>query len=274
MDRNLLENRAVERYMQKKHNGGKSMLARCVDYVALRLILFAVAYVFYLPRFEKRTTVLLLSAITLALAMLVLHLIGEVRYQRFCIREFRSMRRQLLCDRLLLLETQLAIPLVSSLCPSGTTPVVLQRALPVDANALLSIVRTHRACGELHIFPCTAYDDSARDFAARTNGMLVLHPADELYAAAVQAGMRPEDDEVRAAIRARAVYDGKRKRHGRIRSIVEVGARKYVLIALLLMLLSFLTDYALYYRLLSSLCMTIAAFGVLRRGAARNEGGA
>ena len=236
-----------------------------MDYIALRLILFAAAYLLYLPKFEKRATVLLLAAVTLAIAMLTLHLFHAVRYERFCEREWNRIRRQLLCDRLLLLPMQLAIPLVSSLCPPETTPVVLQRALPVDANALLAVVRTHGGCGELHIFTCTAYDDTAKAFAARTNGMLVLHPASELQAAAEEASMRPDDEAVFSAILSELSNEKKHRRNGGFRQFVTGSALKYFLIAAGLFALSFITDYALYYRLLSGLCMSFAAFTTLRR---------
>lgn len=264
MNRYSKADRSIDRYMQKKAAGGRSGFARAVDYVALRLLLFIAAYLLYLPRFSNRATVFLLSAITLGIAMLVLHLIHAVRYERFCEKEWERVRKQLLCDMLMLMPMQRAIPLVSALCPQNATPVVLQRALPVDANALLAIVRTHANCGELHVFSCTEYDETAKAFAARTNGMLTLHSSAVLHVAAAEAGVQPDDEAVYNAIRSQIAY-GRNRGRGVGFQLLAVGARKYFYIAMLLFALSFFVDYALYYRLLSGACMSAAALSVLRR---------
>lgn len=259
-----MEDDVIRSYMRGKLCGGKNRFARALDYVALRLILFISAYYLYLPRFASRPRAMLLAAITLAMAMLLLHLGGEIRYERFCQRELTRVRKLLLQDRLSMLDMQSAIPLVSSLCPVGATPVVLQRALPVNADALLAIRRTHAACGELHVFSCTPYDEAARAYAARTNGLLVLHAPDELLSAALRADMRPSDDEVYEAIAAQLAYEKTRRRRRLPTPFATGGACKYALLALLLTALSFLTSYALYYRLLAGLCMTVAALGAWR----------
>lgn len=257
-----MEEKAIARYMRKRMSGGRGAFARAVDYVVLRLLAFAAAYLLFLPRFESRATAVLLSAIVLALFMLVLHMANEIRYARFSSRELIRVRRQLLQDALLLLDMQTLLPLVSARCPEETTPVVLQRALPVDANQLLALVRTHRNCGELHVFSCSAYDETAKTFALRTNGLLALHAPEELYSAASDAGMQPSEDDAKKSILAQAKRERRQRRGVPALDLAVGGARKYALIALVLTGLSFATDYALYYRMLAGFCMTLAAIGM------------
>ena len=166
---------------------------------------------------------------------------------------------------------QTAIPLVSMRCPTDTAPVILQRALPVNANDLLVLVRTHTGCGELHVFSCSAYDDTATAFAARANGKLALHAPEELFAAAGEAGMTPSEADAKKSILAQVAFEKRRKRRKSMQAYIVTGARKYALIALLLLGLSFVSGYALYYRMLAGFCMTIAAFGFWRGKAGTGE---
>lgn len=268
MSWNDLEDKAVVRYMRKKMSGGRSTFALAVDYVVLRLLVFVASYFLFLPQFERRATSILLAAITLALAMLILHMANEIWYARFYKNELRRVRKQLLQDRLLLLDMQTMIPLISALCPEDTTPVVLQRALPIDANQLLALVRTHPGCGTLHVFSCSEYDETAKSFAARTNGALVLHAPEILLAAAEEGGKSPSDADAIRSIHAQILFQKQQRRKRKpIRDYVSGGARKYSMIALLLMGLSFVTDYALYYRMLAAFCMGVAARGMWKNKA-------
>lgn len=262
-----MEDRAIADHIRERMHGGRRALARAVDYIALRLILFLAAYLQFLPRVATRATACLLASIALAMAMIMLHMAGELRYARCRKKEIEHVRGQLLQDALMRLDMQTAIPLVSALCPLDTSPVVLLTALPVDANALLSAVRSHRGCGELHVFACAGFDESANAFSARTNGQLVLHPKEEMYKAAIRAGMQPQEEAVYDAMRARIRFEKAQTRRRRPTLWVAGGARRYAVIALSLTALSFFTGYSLYYRMLAGACMTVAALCLLRTGA-------
>lgn len=267
-ERQLLDTRRLNRWLRKKQCGGRGLFARTVDYAALRAVLLAAAYLFFAARFPFRATALLLAAIFLAICMLILRLYREISFARFRIKELSRIRDQLLTDKLLLLDVPGALTLVSGLCPLGETPVVLQRALPVDANALLAVLRTHRDCGKLHVFSCTPFDAGAQALSQRMESHVALHAPRELYQAAREAGVTVDSGELNAYL---LTCLRRRPRGTRQFSLPDApAARKYACIALLLLGLSFFTDYALYYRLLSGVCMSIAAAGASMRRTARS----
>lgn len=262
-------------YFRRKYSGGRSVVARAVDYVALRLIILAAAYLFFLPRFGNWSTALLLAGIALGIAMLVLRMMREIALERFVRREIKRIRKTLLCDRLMLADVQTVGGLSGRLCPQTERAVVLQRALPVDAEALLALVRTYRGYGKLHVFSCTEYADSAVAFSMRANGLLELHAPEELLSAAVRAGMEPPMEAVYAYIEAEQRDERKRRRLQRMRvsPFAAARAKKYLLAALVLTGASFLTRYALYYRMLAGLCAVVAACGAaMARGARTLQG--
>ena len=253
--------RRCEAYFRRKYSGGRSAFARVVDYIVLRLIVFVCAYLFFAPKFEKRGTAFLLAAIALGIAMLVLRLAREIAFDRFVGRETARIRKILLQDKLLLADVQTVAGLAGGLCPMSERAVVLQRALAVDADALLSLVRSHRGYGRLHVFSCTAFDRTATEFAMRANGMLLLHEPEELMKAASKAGMSPPQEAVYAFIETEQQNYRKQRRRQRQRfsPFAAVSAKKYLFTALILIGASFLTRYTLYYRMLAGLCVTIAA---------------
>ena len=248
------------RWLQRKRCGGRTLFARALDYVTLRAVLFFAAYLFFRARFPARGTALLLAAIFLAICMLVLRVYREISFARFRDQEMGRLRERAFADRLLLLEMPILLPIVSTLCPIGETPVVLQRALPVNADSILALLRTHRGCGRLHVFSCSPFEASATALAARMEALVALHAPTELFCAARKAGITVEPDEFSAFLHA-CVVPKRTRAARRFHAPDATGARKYALVALLLFGLSFLTDYTLYYRLLSGVCMSIAAAG-------------
>ncbi|MFR7474636.1 MAG: hypothetical protein ACLUVV_08570, partial [Christensenellales bacterium] len=62
-----MENRQLRQYYRQTLYGNRSILARSIDFIALRLVIFAVLYVFTL----MQTAHVLLSAILAAVGMLM-----------------------------------------------------------------------------------------------------------------------------------------------------------------------------------------------------------
>ena len=249
-------------YFRRKYCGGRGPFARIVDDIGLRLIVLIGAYLYFAPRFEKPATAVLLSGIVLGIVTLLLRIVREISLERFIRKEMRRISRTLLCDRLLLTDMQTVAALAGGLCPQEERAVVLQRALPADADALLALIRARRGCGKLHVFACAGFDRSAEAFAARANGLLVLHEQKELLDAAERAGMTPPQNAIDAYIEAELKRERERRKAQRLRAspFLRGPAKRYLVTALILLCVSFFTRYMLYYRMLAGLCMTIAAY--------------
>ncbi|MEG1525355.1 MAG: hypothetical protein RRZ24_05445 [Clostridia bacterium] len=258
----MLTERAYAQYFQARRGGGRGKLARGIDYVSLRLILFAGAYLYFAAQFSNKAMALLLAAVFLGLCMLVLHIWREIAMERFVKKELCRIKKALLTHKLLLLSSTSARKLCRPLCNEGEMPVLLQRALPADADALLTVLHTYQGCGNLAVFSCSGFDISAKAFAARLDGTLTIRDVEEVHHAAKEAGLSPSAAEVRAFIAEELRIQKQRKRAARPMPFVSGNTGKYFAISLILTGISFFTRYALYYRLLAGLCMAIAATGI------------
>ena len=257
----MLTGRECMRYFKRRRYGGRSALARALDYAALRLILFAA--VFLCLRAEVGAArAAVLALIALCAASLLLRALREALMARFVRAELLRIRALLLCERLPYLD-EADFLLLCRRASGCEEPAAMQRAEPLGADALLPLLR--RPGGETAVCASAGFTAAAQAFAARAPRRARLIGPEELAAAAQPDDpFYPDDGAVeayiasqrpaRAALRVRL-----RQAADALRTAGE--GKKYLLLAALLLLASFLTRYALYYRMLAGLCLAIAAAG-------------
>ena len=255
--------RLYARYFRRKRAGGRGRLALILDGALFRLILFTGAYLFFgtrLPGSEARA--LLLAGVFLLMCELAFRVVSEIRLEAFMQKELRRIRRLLTVDRLLLLDGPGIRALCAPLVARGETPVLLQRTAPADGDAVIAALRTRRGKGRVGILACGGFTPDAEALASRSGGMISLYPADVLLGGAAEAGLTPSAGEVRAYIAAELPRMEKKRRPRLPAPFAPGRAGKYLLAALALTAASFLTRYALYYRMLAGLCGAVASLGV------------
>lgn len=247
----------VERYYRTRYGGGRGAFARALDYVALRLILLAAAYLFYRSRFDEIWIVLSLSVLTLGLGMILMRLYRELAYARFVRRERERLRRLVLADRLMLAPNKDLKALCKTLLRPREAAALLVCAKPADANALLEAARGE-PLRPLCVFSTAGFDRSANDLLARLPDVR-LCDRDALLEAAGRIGITADDMDVAARVRAIDAVRRARAKRSFSFDFPKTAARRYLLAALLLFACSFATRYALYYRAFAGLCVSVAA---------------
>lgn len=262
----MLTQRELNRYFKRRRYGGRSALARALDYAALRLILFIAAFLFFRLRMDPARAAIL-AAIALCIAALVLHVVRDVTMERFVTKELRRIRRLLIREKLMYLDADAFLSLCRRACGCDD-PIPLQRAEPVGADVLLPLLRTES--GKTAVICSSAgFTPAAETFVLRAPQRARLIGPDALVGVAGEADALWPDDEAVHAYIASELHQGARTR-ARMRELVtgagaSAQAKKYALTALVLLIASFLTRYTLYYRVLAGLCLTIAAAGTLLR---------
>ncbi len=252
----MARDRSVERYYRTRYGGGRGAFARALDYIALRLILFAGAFLFYRSRFGSLWIVAALSALTLGLCMILMRLYREIAFERFSRREHERLRRAALADRLMLAPRRYLETLCHTLLRPCETAALLVCALPADADALLETVRKE-PLRPLCVFSTAGFARSAEELAPRLSGVR-LCGQDALIEAAERIGVCAADADVDDRIRAILAAAKQRRRRSFSFNFPRSAVRRYLLAALVLFGCSFLTRYALYYRMFAGLCVSIA----------------
>lgn len=251
-----------DRYLKSRFYHGQSALARAVDYAALRLLIFILAFLFFRGRCDTIGQAALLSAIALALIMIPLRLVRLYRYESFVLKETARLQEKLFLERLCRMP-EAALRALSRPHAKGAKLIVLRRAEKADADAVLTASSLD---GRAALLATGGYTPFAKTFAASLeNGVALIEPAD-LLPDAEALGFLPDEED--AFDRMRLVVERAKDSKKRLRAAVFSGAfpGKYFLTAALLIVLSFFTRYAVYYRLLAILSTLIATVGALFSG--------
>lgn len=257
----MLTGRECMRYFKRRRYGGRSALARALDYAALRLILFAAVFL-CLRAGVGAARAAVLALIALCAASLLLRALREALMARFVRAELLRIRALLLCERLPYLD-EADFLLLCRRASGCEEPAAMQRAEPLGADALLPLLR--RPGGETAVCASAGFTAAAQAFAARAPRRARLIGPEELAAAAhPDDPFYPDDGAVEAYIASqRPMRAALRVRLRQAADALRTAGagKKYLLLAALLLLASFLTRYALYYRMLAGLCLAIAAAG-------------
>ena len=259
-----LASREMEKYFRTRCAGGRTAFARAFDAVSLRALLGVAAFLVCRPYFPLWAAVVL-AIVAMALLSLLLGAAEAWRLKRFTAREMQRIRNVLLRDRLAMLPVSEGIQLTAPLCAAGETPLPLLRAAPATADELIEGLKKHAPPEKLAVFSPAGYDATARALARRLPERLRLYEPETLLAAAGKTDMHPGTDEVYAFIRAELAAGRRRRVSMRTQAFAPSGAKRYLLTALALMLLSFFTRYPLYCRMLAGLSLTLGATSAAMR---------
>lgn len=245
----------VERCLQKRFSGGRSIAARVIDYIALRLIVFAGAYLLFASQGFRTPVALALALLVLGLISLLMRIRRELAYARFAHAERARIARQVELDEIVLLPRARLLALCRPLLNAGESAALLVCAAPADENALLNAVRDARA-GSVCVFSTAGYTKKAEALACRLDGVR-LCDTDALLQQAQAFGSRATPEQVDARIRADLHEQKSRRARSFAFSFPRNAVSKYAFASLMLLACSFFTRYTLYYRILAGLCMSI-----------------
>jgi hypothetical protein len=243
--------------------GGKSTFGRILDYVLLRLLLFAGAYLYFASLTGKRGPSLLLALIFLGLCMVVLRIVRMLRMEKATRVEMDRVKKRLTADRLLLLTNARFSSLAAPLCRENEQALLLPTSRPAEEWQVLSAIRSRQAGKRKLLFSLGGFTPEAQALMERMPDLVRFGNQAELLELGFKAGLAPGQEEVLQYI---AMAERARKKAaaaGKSRALEPALTKKYWITGLVLFGLSFITKFGLYFRLMSGLCMTLAGAGLL-----------
>lgn len=263
--------RDVKRYFRQQQSGGRSSAARILDGVMLRLVFAAACYLWFRYNIENNVAVILLTAVTVLLFLAAAQLWREISFDRFVQREQDRLSDTVLRERLLLMSPDAFDELcrrVMEQMPDMEDAFLwcAQHAAPLSEDNILAAYHAAQSKNVLRLAilslsPCSSaalelmnrlpiHVDCIKPelflhLVRKTEGYSVNQSDIETHIHASQSARR----EHRASMQAQPFSSGRSK--------------KYLLCATVLTAASFLTGYALYYRLLAGLCLLLSASSYL-----------
>ena len=261
-------NKECDRYFRRKAAGGRSRAAALIDAVVLRFFLYAALYLWFRSTIPDRLYAALFTVVCAGLLSAALMLWRRLNLERFREKEILRLRQQILLERLLLLpEEQLhtvanALFELEAYDSKTTYPALLRQVQPITPDDLL----VHFLCAQaaekkqMLVLSTAPIPKETRAFSKRLPIRTIVLPPEALCRLAEKTVLGSVSEEELEAYILHLVKDTRPDRRFLQEQAFFGGrAKTYLFGAVLLLILSFLTNYTLYYRLLSGLCAGLFA---------------
>ncbi|MGI6169680.1 MAG: restriction endonuclease, partial [Christensenellales bacterium] len=265
----------------KKMSRDRSILARALDFIILRAAILLAAYLVLYQTLRHQAAALLLALLAVLLFSVAAQMVNNIRLERFKEKHIKLLRKKYLEESLVLLPSADFLKLCAAFIretygieaaiePDGSlhspNTIITARQLygnqKTGVQAILDLYQSAQKCGAKQaVLLCTTrFDEEALSIARRIPG-LDIHIAglDELVAYSRQTSYAPHDEEIRERLQEDLQKQPLKLSDLRKKALSTSKAKRYLLIGVLLILVSFLTGYRIYYQIVAAICVTLAA---------------
>jgi hypothetical protein len=284
----------VDAYFRKKMFRNRSALARALDFVLLRAAIFLAAYLAAYSSLRHKTAALLLALLAVLLYSVAARMINGMRLERFKEKHMKQLRQKYLEESLVLLPRKDFLSLCAAYIKDTLGMEVSQKSdgslhapdtmitarqlygnQKTGVQAILDLYQSaQKSSAKKALLLCTApFDEEAQAIARRIPGLDIhLAGLEELVAYSKTTSFAPHDEEIRERIREEMQKRPLRLSSLREKALSTAKARRYLLLGVLLVLLSFLTGYRVYYQIAAAVCASLAALSYTSARLAQNKG--
>ena len=261
--------RLLMRWYKRKFYNGRSIVARTVDFVALRIIILAACYLWFITRIDNTVMAAVLSFTALAAISVAAEIIKSMRLVRFIDRERVQIAHSIFRERLLILPKEEFLAIVKAYLgehracyPDECLVFTVQSSMPVNADTVLRAFRAakKRSLAAAVIFSAAPVSKEAHAITKSLSGVSVgFVTPDALLKSASATAFLPTPDAVDEAILSAAAKAKAQRKKTASEPFASGRMRRYVLVAAALFALSFFVKYTAYYRMLAALSLSFGA---------------
>lgn len=232
-------------------------MARALDFLALRLVTLAACYLWFSSLVRNSFPALALSILSVTLISLIMEIVKGMRLDKFKLREYDRIKREIFRMRLLTREKEDIAAFVKRRAPVDA--FIERRLRPLCADDMLRVYKAAKDRGltsAVMVSPSAA-DESAKKFAEECGMEIEIIPLDSLIQKNDYAHISQEYID---QVLLKRIESGKEQRKKAMTRPFEAAkSRRYILVALGLLAASFFVKHALYYRMLSAACVSFGA---------------
>ena len=283
----MKESKRILRYYKQRMYHGRSLAARILDFVSLRLILLTACYLWFFSLARDRLVAAVLSIIAVLMFSVVMALLHSLRLERFIEKERRRLVGENLREQLALLPkqefarlAQQAAQALPDYDAADGTPryrgrpclvYAMQQLSPASLDDMLTVYRAARRkqVSEVLLYTAVPAGSDAESFVRRLSEVSIrLQPTDVLVELCREQQKETLAEELIEKKLSDAAAEKKRKR---AQPFAKGQTRRYLVCAAILLAASFLTRYALYYRLLAGVSLALAGMSFFVNRSAKQE---
>ncbi len=282
-------NAKMRRYYEKKMHGGRSIAARCVDFIVFRLF-FALILFFVLLYISRSFTVALLVSLFLTAAVTLILLIRERnKMKRYIERDFLRIKEKCLLETLTFIKTDDYAAYISKLLGGlektkltdyGFTASIKDMAVfafhnhPGTKIRVSDVIKELRGCdGPIMLVSLSSYDEEVKTMCKHLDNRIELIDGAGLLKMAAENGMLP--DEKAAELRAENEMKETILTFEKIKktALGQTKVKRYIICGVVVLLWSLATGFRIYYPLIASVCFLMAFLSLRQRSQHKESSG-
>lgn len=283
----MKETNRILRYYKKRMYHGRSLAARILDLISLRLILFAACYLWFLSTVRDQAVSVILSITAVLMFSVIMALIHSLRLDRFIEKERKRLVGENLREQLALMPRQefarLARQAAQAL-PDYTNPggkpcyrgepclvYAMQQLTPPTLDDMLSVYRAARRkqVSEVLLYTAVPAGADAEAFLRRLSEVSIHPQSPEIL---VELSRTEQNEMCADELITKKLSDAAaEKKRKRAQPFAKGQTRRYLICAAILLAISFLTRYTLYYRLLAGVSLALAGMSFFVNRSAKQE---
>lgn len=265
----MKSNTAMVRCCRKKLRKGRSIFSQAVDYIALRVLIFMLCYMWFGGNIQNNVAKVLLSIVTSAFISISLDLINSLRLDSLIKKERAAAAEQELNRRISLLSEKERNAIIARHISAhresfGADKLVCHvgRASGISADDVTKAARTARerkASSAALFYSGTVSCDASKAVYSLGDMPFEFIPLRSILGPDELKALMPTSDEADAIIVSRAEAEHRRRRAAMLSPFAEGHTRRYLLCAACLTAMSFFVEFTLYFRLMAAACIIMAA---------------
>lgn len=254
----------MQEYYKRRLYGGRGFLARSVDFVFLRAVVLGAGYLFFASKTESTALRWILSVTLLGLICVCAELFKSIRLDTFKQRERARIQQDYAREQLLLLPGREYAALARSYAlankeayPPDCLVFPMQKSAPVQKDAILALLRIarYRGCSQVALFSVSPVSEDAAPLLDSTPITVQPQGFAVLGAMANERGLLLDENGI--DLRILEIADAKKKKRKAKAPFAPERVKRYLLVAAGLFAFSFFAPYALYYRLMAIVCVSL-----------------
>lgn len=256
------EKKIIRQYYKRRMYKGRSAVARALDYIGFRLIAFGALYLWFYSIAPNQLLTVTLSLISVAIISIAAELYKSLKMESFIKKERTLIAEKHMQVYFTLMPREEYIKAVQSVLMEDETFIyAVQAAQELEPDAILNIYRmaAQRGAKTIKIVTTNDVGEKAASYARTLpdidikilSAVSVLGKGDSPFFSVTE-------EEIDGHILGEYILMHSRRKLLRTVPFQKIRTRRYIITALVLIAVSFITEYALYYRLLASACLSFA----------------
>ena len=279
-------------YYRKKMYGGRSLVARIVDFVILRVMMLFILFLVFLYALRSLVPALLISVLITLAASLLLIVIKRRKANIYMQKDMQRLKKKCLLESLTVMDHNVFKDYMNRLfdgkfldvkdTANGFTAAIDKQKLyvfhnhPMSQSNVADVLLAYRTLGEsceLIIVSLASYSKEATTFSAALDNPVTLISGDDVLKLAEKKNMLPDDEAANEKVNKEMSDTVVTIKKIKKAALNRVKIRAYIICGIVIMCWPLISDFRFYYPIISLVCFVLAIISYRKsRQDAKQEG--